>query len=68
MTYKTYLVVFRGEQRGPFLDLYAARRHADHLRDGHPRETRIQVAEINDDGLIDVGLCGWKRRPFEVAL
>jgi hypothetical protein len=79
MEYASYWVYFRGQRHNPhvkggeaampFNDIYAARRAADLLRDKHPKERQIHVVEITDGGLIDVGLCGWNRKPFasEVA-
>lgn len=74
MDYKKYWVYFRGkrnsprmsggEAKTPFLDIYDARRWADHLCAKYPNERHIYVVEIADEGLINVGLCGWNRKPF----
>jgi hypothetical protein len=58
-----------GKPVGPFLDIYDARRWAQHLCAGYRNERHIYVVEIANEGLVDVGLSAWNRKPFvnEVA-
>ena len=79
MAYSKYWVYFRGKPHspnmvdgkpvGPFLDIYDARRWANHLAAGYRSERHIYVVEITENGLLDVGFSGWNRKPFvnEVA-
>ena len=72
MTTEQYWVYFRGQRCNPynaqadmpFSDIYAARRAADYLCDGYPKERHIYVVQETANGLVNVGLCGWNRKPF----